>query len=156
MKFGVYSDVSGHTCSYNPNTGSLGSYEIDAKTFAEEWKADYIKVDFCGYCTKAPCTDPRDVSIEPDVQYKAFASFRDALNRTGRPVYYSICPHTVSNGRGTQAPFKMLYTPPPSWTREQRHALANSLLVEYANTPDQWSGGAAGGFLEILRDILGI
>ena len=34
-----------------------------------------------------------------------------------------------------------------SLDREQRHALANSLLVEYANTPDQWSGGAAGGII---------
>ena len=28
-----------------------------------------------------------------------------------------------------------------------RHGLANSLLVEFANTPDQWRGGAAGGII---------
>ena len=42
-------------------------------------------MDYCGYCTEAPCADPRDVPIEPAAQYEAFAAFRDALNRTGRP-----------------------------------------------------------------------
>ena len=148
-----YTDVSGHTCSFNPNMGSKGSYDIDAVTFAE-WGADYVKVDFCGYCTKAPCTDSRDVSIEPRVQYQAFAALRDALNRTGRPMYLSICPHSQSNRRGTQAPFSMLYTPPPVWTRDQKHALANSLLVEYANTPDQWVGGTAGGIIANIDAML--
>ena len=43
LRFGVYSDVSGHTCSYNPNIGSKGSYELDARTFAD-WHADYVKL----------------------------------------------------------------------------------------------------------------
>ena len=46
-------------------------------------------------------------------RFAAFAAFRDALNRTGRAIYYSICPHTASDHRGTQAPFEMLYSPPP-------------------------------------------
>ena len=41
----------------------------------------------------------------------------------------------------------MLYVPPASWSKQQRHALANSLLVEYSNTPDQWEGGIAGGIV---------
>ena len=31
-----------------------------------------------------------------------------------------------------------IYSPPPVWTRPQRHALANSILVEYTNTFDLW------------------
>ena len=116
--------------------------------------ADYVKVDYCGYCAAAPCKDPRDISIEPGVQYAAFAALRDALNRTGRHMYLSICPHTASNGRGTQAPFSMLYTPPPSWSTAQRHALANSVLAEYSNTPDQWAGGIAGGITANIDAML--
>jgi alpha-galactosidase len=146
LQFGVYTDISGHSCSFNPNIGSMGHYDLDAKTFAE-WGADYVKVDYCGYCRKAPCADARDLSIEPEVQYAAFAAFRDALNKTGRPMYYSICPHRESNGRGTEAAFSMLYVPPGSWSEQEQHALANSLLVEYSNTPDQWVGGIAGGIV---------
>ena len=49
LGFGVYTDISGHTCSYNPNTGSgpgngpPNHYDLDADTFAS-WGADYIKV----------------------------------------------------------------------------------------------------------------
>lgn len=31
-----------------------------------------------------------------------------------------------------------IYAPPPEWTAPQRHALANSLLVEYVNSFDLW------------------
>ena len=30
------------------------------------------------------------------------------------------------------------YSPPPEWSRDERHALANSILVEYTNTWDSW------------------
>ena len=87
------------TSSHHTASHSAGHYDLDAKTFAE-WGADYVKVDYCGYCSKtATCEDPRDLSIEPEVQYAAFAAFRDALNKTGRPIYYSICPHRQSNGK---------------------------------------------------------
>ena len=43
LRFGMYTDISGHTCSFNPDTGSKGSYDIDAASFAE-WGADYVKV----------------------------------------------------------------------------------------------------------------
>jgi len=33
--------------------------------------------------------------------YDAFAELRDALNKTGRPIYYSICPRTTAPARGT-------------------------------------------------------
>ena len=34
-----------------------------------------------------------------------------------------------------------------SWSTDVRHGLAPPLLVEFANTPDQWTGGAAGGII---------
>ena len=42
--------------------------------------------------------------------------------------------------KGTGEPYNhaSVYSPPPVWTAPQRHALANSLLVEYTNTFDLW------------------
>jgi hypothetical protein len=87
-------------------------------------------VDYCG----------RSVSREPTPQYAAFAALRDALNKTGREIYYSICPHAVCPATGTGAPYHKasVYSPPAVWTAAQRHQLANSLLVEYTNTFDLW------------------
>jgi hypothetical protein len=31
-----------------------------------------------------------------------------------------------------------VYAPPPVWSKAERHALANSILVEYTNTFDLW------------------
>lgn len=107
-----------------------GHYTLDAETFAQDWQADYLKVDYCG----------SSVSREPAPQYAGFAALRDALNATGRPIYYSICPHTTAPATGTGKPYNnaSVYSPPASWSREARHALANSILVEYTNTFDLW------------------
>lgn len=103
---------------------------MDAATIAHEWDADYLKVDYCG----------RSVSRAPAPQYAGFAALRDALNRTGKAIYYSICPHAVCPGRGPGRPYHgaSVYAPPAEWSVAQRHALANSLLVEYTNTFDLW------------------
>lgn len=67
-------DAGYKTCAGRP--GSLG-YEIkDALKYAE-WKVDYVKYDNCN-------TD----GTKPEVRYPVM---RDALNRTGRPMFYSLC-----------------------------------------------------------------
>lgn len=86
------------------------------------------------------------VDFTPAPQYAAWKAFGDALNATGRAIYYSICPHTPIPHTGTAAEFahqiadppEPAYAPPPQWGKEQRHALANSILVEYVNTMDTW------------------
>ena len=63
------------------------------------------------------------------------------LNATGRPIYYSICPHRpVQPADGLPAEWAGddAYSPPPAWSKAERHALANSILVEYTNTWDSW------------------
>eukprot|EP00658_Telonema_sp_P-2_P010330 TRINITY_DN13894_c0_g1_i2.p1 TRINITY_DN13894_c0_g1~~TRINITY_DN13894_c0_g1_i2.p1 ORF type:complete len:196 (+),score=44.76 TRINITY_DN13894_c0_g1_i2:61-648(+) len=79
LKLGVYTDLSGRTCGNGPGTGSKGHYEMDAQTFAD-WGADYLKVDFCGPGNAS--VDPRCISVDPVPQYSAWASLRDALNKT--------------------------------------------------------------------------
>ena len=93
----------------------------------------YLKVDFCGF--HAPLTFQQ--WMDPALQLARWGELRDALNRTGRPIWYSICPHgkpgadtgTVvdwyRNGTG------LCYSPPLSWTAEDRKGVANSILVEY-------------------------
>ncbi len=52
-------------------------YEIkDADTYAL-WGVDYLKLDSCN-------TDDTPVEIE-------IAKVRDALNATGRPIFFSLC-----------------------------------------------------------------
>ena len=90
LKFGLYSGMVQHfqhhdflaflldrgnlTCAGRP--GSLG-YEIkDAHTYAD-WTVDYLKLDSC-YTNGTPAV----------VEYSIM---RDALNATGRPIFYSLC-----------------------------------------------------------------
>jgi len=49
---------------------------IDAKTYAS-WNVDYLKYDNC-----------YDDGTKPEVRYPPM---RDALNATGRPIFFSMC-----------------------------------------------------------------
>ncbi|KJE95576.1 alpha-galactosidase [Capsaspora owczarzaki ATCC 30864] len=75
MLFGLYSDAGTKTCAGRP--GSVGYEKIDAQTYAA-WGVDYLKYD--------NCNAPADQT--PQVRYNAM---RDALNATGRPIFYSMC-----------------------------------------------------------------
>ena len=76
LKLGIYSDAAEYTCG--GVAGSFGFEELDARTFAE-WGIDYLKYDYCN---------------APDDLTTAFQRYRkmgDALEKTGRPIVYSIC-----------------------------------------------------------------
>ena len=47
---------------------------IDADVYVKEWNVDQVKDDGCGQCP----------------QHEPFAAMRDALNKTGKPVFYAI------------------------------------------------------------------
>jgi len=72
--FGLYSDAGIKTCAGRP--GSLGHETYDALTYAE-WKVDYLKYDNCD-----------NNGSQPQVRYPVM---RDALNNTGRPIFFSMC-----------------------------------------------------------------
>jgi alpha-galactosidase len=82
LKFGIYSAPNTGTCEglygspAKPTVyvGSLGHEQADAKLYAE-WGVDLLKYDDCG--------GPQS----------AFATMRDALRATGRPILYSINPY---------------------------------------------------------------
>jgi len=74
LKFGLYSDAGLYTCQKRP--GGLYHEEQDAQTYAK-WGVDYLKYDNC-----------YNALLPPKFRYPRM---RDALNKTGRPIYYSLC-----------------------------------------------------------------
>jgi len=86
LKFGIYGDRGSKTCAGWP--GNLGTEQLDAQTYAE-WGVDYLKEDNCHSSTGAN---------DQDQIFKEFGIMRDALNATGRPIFFSVC------GGGDQLP----------------------------------------------------
>ena len=74
LRFGIYTDAGTKTCQGRP--GSYGYEDLDARTYAE-WGVDYVKEDWCNAS-----------GLNAPVQY---AKFRQALDKTGRPIVLSIC-----------------------------------------------------------------
>ncbi|CAB60017.1 alpha-galactosidase, melibiase [Schizosaccharomyces pombe] len=79
FKFGMYSSAGKYTCAGFP--GSLNHEQIDADTFAD-WGVDYLKYDNCFNEGK---------SGVPLISYERYKRMSDALNKTGRPIFYSLC-----------------------------------------------------------------
>ncbi|BDA44947.1 Alpha-galactosidase [Coccomyxa sp. Obi] len=75
LKFGMYSDAGSHTCLGYP--GSRYHEEEDAQTFAD-WGVDFLKYDNCW----APASD---------WVIDRYTAMHAALNKTGRPILYSMC-----------------------------------------------------------------
>ncbi|KAF5947762.1 hypothetical protein HYC85_013719 [Camellia sinensis] len=74
LKLGIYSDAGVFTCEVRP--GSIYHENDDAQLFAS-WGVDYLKYDNCF-----------NLGIKPEERYPPM---RDALNETGRSIFYSIC-----------------------------------------------------------------
>ncbi|XP_020194114.1 alpha-galactosidase 3 isoform X1 [Aegilops tauschii subsp. strangulata] len=74
LKLGIYSDAGVSTCQVRP--GSLHHENDDAALFAS-WGVDYLKYDNC-----------YNLGIPPKERYPPM---RDALNSTGRQIFYSLC-----------------------------------------------------------------
>ncbi|KAG9455189.1 hypothetical protein H6P81_008093 [Aristolochia fimbriata] len=74
LKLGIYSDAGVFTCQVRP--GSLFHETGDAELFAS-WGVDYLKYDNC-----------YNLGIGPK---KRYPPMRDALNATGRTIFYSLC-----------------------------------------------------------------
>ncbi|KAH7160988.1 alpha-galactosidase [Dactylonectria macrodidyma] len=79
LKFGIYSSAGELTCARYP--GSLDWEQNDAQSFAS-WGVDYLKYDNCY---------SRGRYGTPEASFKRFETMYSALNRTGRPILYSLC-----------------------------------------------------------------
>ena len=76
LLFGVYTDRGEQTCVGRP--GSQGYEAIDAKTYAS-WGVDYVKEDSC------------NATSDHNASFAQYGKMRDALNATGRPIYFDLC-----------------------------------------------------------------
>jgi alpha-galactosidase len=76
LKFGIYTDRGTNTCAGRP--GSEGFEKKDADTYAG-WGVDYLKEDSC------------HASDDHQVAFQQYGTMRDALNATGRDIYFSLC-----------------------------------------------------------------
>ena len=74
LKLGIYSDAGSETCAGRP--GSLGHEYQDALQYAR-WEVDYLKYDWC---------NTTNVNAQG-----AYQLMRDALQATGRPIFFSMC-----------------------------------------------------------------
>jgi len=74
LRYGIYSSAGVQTCQFM--TGSLFYEDIDAKDFAS-WGVDYLKYDNCF-----------NEGVNAKVRY---TRMKEALNATGRPIFYSVC-----------------------------------------------------------------
>jgi len=76
MKIGLYTDVGEKTCK-GGRPGSWPYYDQDAQTFAS-WGIDFVKMDWCGH--------PGGHTAQ-----ELYSMMRDSLNKTGRPILFSMC-----------------------------------------------------------------
>ncbi|KAJ3279997.1 hypothetical protein HDU76_009324, partial [Blyttiomyces sp. JEL0837] len=78
LKFGLYSSAGTKTCAGYP--AGLGNEKKDATVYAS-WGVDYLKYDNCY----------NNNGASKDSNIARYTAMRDALNSTGRPIYYSMC-----------------------------------------------------------------
>ena len=71
-------DTDRGTRQCGPGVGSEDHEVIDANTFAD-WQIDYLKEDSCS------------ASTDEDTAFEQYGKMRDALNKTGRPIVFSLC-----------------------------------------------------------------
>jgi len=85
MKFGIYGAAGQTTCA--SRVGGLYHERVDAQTYAD-WGAEYLKYDNCG-----------EVNVQ---SYAKFSAMSDALNATGKKIFFSYEPHLTEPIAWTQ------------------------------------------------------
>jgi len=136
LKFGLYTDRGSSTCEGRP--GSEGNEALDAATFAS-WGVDYLKEDSCNAAT------------DHGVAVQQYASMRDGLAATARPIHFALCgwrpwyaPYGQSLGNSWRISADV-----NSWAGVWYAAAINAELGQYAspgswNDPDMLLGSTAG------------
>jgi len=144
LKFGIYSDRGTKTCAGRP--GSQDFEKIDARTYAS-WGVDYLKEDSCY------------ASGDHQEAFLQYGAMRDALNATGRPIYFSLCgwnswyaPEGWSLGNSWRIAGDC-----SSWSDVLNAIDTNAPLAQYArpggwNDPDMLIGSSQGSAVKLSPD----
>eukprot|EP00347_Sterkiella_histriomuscorum_P021441 403333964 len=125
LKFGIYSSAGTKTCQ--GKAGSLGFETADAKYYASIG-ADYLKYDNC-YNNFVPAL-------------KRYTDMGDALTKSGRPIYYSICNWGNENvwqwGASVGNSWRTTLDIENNWGSMRYNFVQNSILSQYA-APGGWN-----------------
>jgi Alpha galactosidase A len=105
LNFGIYSDAGKKLA---PDPGSMGHEYQDALSYAK-WGVDYLKYDRCH-------TGKRNAE-------EAYATMRDALNASGRPILFSMC----------------------EWGTAKPWLWAQDICNQWRTTGTSWTNGKATG-----------
>jgi alpha-galactosidase len=126
LKLGIYGDRGSETCGHR--AGSGGHEAQDAATFVS-WGIEYLKYDNC----PDPGPDPGP-TILPEYQ-----AMRDALDKIGAPIVYSICAwsfyewaNTMGNLQRTTGDIKN------EWPSIVANVKTNLAVAAYAG-PNHWN-----------------
>ncbi|WP_425556883.1 glycoside hydrolase family 27 protein [Kitasatospora saccharophila] len=137
LKLGIYEDAGLQTCAGFP--GSLGHETTDAQSFAA-WGVDYLKYDNCYAgpgCALNSC--PNGTKAPAQTRY---ATMRDALAATGRPILFSLCNWGEDNvwtwGAGTGNSWRTTGDINASYSSMLSIFHANVQLAPYAG-PGHWN-----------------
>ncbi|KAK9159270.1 hypothetical protein Scep_005844 [Stephania cephalantha] len=122
LKLGIYSDAGTFTCQVRP--GSLFHENDDANLFAS-WGVDYLKYDNCF-----------NLGIKPE---KRYPPMRDALNLTGRTIFYSLCEWGVDD------PALWAGTVGNSWRTTEDIKDTWASMTTIADINDKWASYAGPG-----------
>jgi len=140
LKYGLYTDAGVNTCSQGERPfkipGSYGHYAQDAQTFAS-WGMDYVKMDWCH-------TEINGTQLRPEIQY---AQMSQALNATGRPIYFLSCEWGVDD------PWRWMRLFANAWRATGDHhdewSSTSSIIEQAANIP-QYAGPGGWNYLDFL------
>ena len=86
LKIGIYSSPGPKTCA--GYEGSFGHEEQDAQTYAA-WGIDYLKYDLCGL--RVLMAKAESPAAARKIMIDAYRRMDAALQKTGRPIVYSLC-----------------------------------------------------------------
>jgi alpha-galactosidase len=129
LKLGIYGDAGTLTCAGYP--GSLGHEELDARTWAE-WGVDYLKYDNCNNQSDGSQAD----------YIRRYTAMRQALDKAGRPIVYSICEWGSSRpwewARGVGDLWRTTGDISDNWESLRSIIAQNAPLYPYAG-PGHWN-----------------
>jgi alpha-galactosidase len=141
LKYALYTDAGTHTCS-KAMPGTKGYEFEDMRRFAE-WRADYIKIDWCN-------TDGQDI-------VRTYAKLHDAQRAAGRPIVHSLCSWGDGEPWKWAAPVGHLWRTTSDicapgqadWANAMKIAAANEKLYPWGgpghwNDPDMLIAGMPG------------
>jgi alpha-galactosidase len=132
LKIGIYSSPGPQVCG--GYQGSYGHEEEDARTFAE-WGYDYLKYDWCSAFSIYQST-PADLQ-------GAYQKMGEALQKTDRPIVYSLCEYGLGDvwtwGAKTDGNlWRTTFDISDNWESMERIGFAQLDITQYPE-PGHWN-----------------